>query len=304
MPAKFFFVLLLHIVFSFISCGSENSITSSNYPIPVSGSIRWISGIIFYDPNGVELPHDNRILESENFLTFSDANSDAVKIELSKMAEESLAEVMEAFGIDSSSELGISRRDTKITIYANNSTYPGSGSTSFPYGTIFPAKGSSAYLAWPEYRRERYRNVVKHETMHVFQLLFGLYAGVRGKNRPPMWFQEGIAEYISGGAFVPIESIEELEEWIMGEHWNPLDIVTGEDWQTLVGAGYYPLYHLAVKYLLDDKGLGKSYSDVKLMFEYMLINHDFNSSFEKCFGISVEYFRNNYFDLMRDFMSN
>ncbi|MCP4725559.1 MAG: hypothetical protein GY863_11005, partial [bacterium] len=99
MRIRIFIIVLSPIIFFFLSCGKDNSITTPQINQPSGGgSSKWISGITFYGPGGIVLPHDDRIYESDNFLTFSDASSDAVKREYSKMAEESLAEIMTAFG--------------------------------------------------------------------------------------------------------------------------------------------------------------------------------------------------------------
>ncbi|MFC1493385.1 hypothetical protein ACFL6O_05435 [candidate division KSB1 bacterium] len=303
MRLKLLILILLISAFWLFTCGEDHSITPSIIVQPQS-SRKWISGIPFYNDAGVLLQHDNRILESGNFLTFSDASSDSVKIAYSKMAEESLAEIMKAFGIENSVELGISDRDTKITIFSNR--YLDHGQRAFSFGYILYALDSPVHLARPEYIRERYRNVVKHETYHVFDKLYGLGSNY-GVDRPSFWFKEGMAEFISGGGSKPFETTDELDLWIsiMQNSAHPIDVVKGEEWMTLDNRGsYYTIFHLAVRYLMDEEGLGKTYQDVRLMYDDILINHDFNLAFKKYMGISVEYFRDNFFDLVRELLSD
>ncbi|MCP4725558.1 MAG: hypothetical protein GY863_11000, partial [bacterium] len=254
---------------------------------------------------GIVLPHDDRIYESDNFLTFSDASSDAVKREYSKMAEESLAEIMTAFGIESSLELGISGRETKITIFSNR--FLAQNQTAFNIGFILYAQDSPNYLAWGESQRDRYKNIVKHETYHVFDKLFGMGSNY-GVDRPAFWFKEGMAEYISGGASIPIETNDDLDIMLLDiQHYShPIDVITGGDWVALdmIRRRYYPIFHLAIRYLMDEKGLGKTYQDVRSLYDDLLINNDFNSAFEQHMGITVEYYRENFFDLVRGILDN
>ncbi|MCP4726133.1 MAG: hypothetical protein GY863_13905, partial [bacterium] len=249
---------------------------------------------------GIVLPHDDRIYESDNFLTFSDASSDAVKREYSKMAEESLAEIMTAFGFEGTSELGITGRETKITIFSNR--FLDQNQEAFSYGFILYSLDSPQYYARSEERKQRYRNVVKHETRHIFDFL---YFGLNGNSAIallPVWFIEGSAEYISEGGSIPIETTEELDFLIldMQSYSHPLDIISYDDLLAIQSfVRFYPVFNLAVRYLLDEEGLGRSYQDIISMYDDIIINHDFNSAFEQHMGISVEYYRENFFDLAR-----
>ena len=66
---------------------------------------------------------------------------------------------------------------------------------------------------------------------------------------------------------------------------------------------YYPMFELAVEYLLDEKGLGKTFLDVKNMYKDMLLTGSFAISFQKFMGISLKYYEDNFFDLIEEFLS-
>lgn len=267
---------------------------NSNLEIKTS----WTSNIDFKLGTRV-IPHDNRILESNNFLTFSDASSDDVKIIFSKMAEESFAEIKQSFGIQGNEELRMFK--SKMTIFTNKSL--NIDQSAFAYGFFLYGQDSevSIYIGNDDFR---YRREVKHETMHAFQWVFGL-TGTRGYGKPPTWFAEGIAEYISGGYFTPITTTDQLKEWIEGEgHSNPIyirdpveyPVPYEQTWE------YYSIFNLAVRYLLDKQGHGRTFHDVRAMYADMLVSGNFNSSFERTMGMSVSYYGEHFFELMNTFI--
>jgi hypothetical protein len=277
---------------------------------------QWISGIPFrieYET----ISHDDRILESNNFLTFSDASSDDIKMIYSKMAEDAFYELKQAFAIQSSEELGIFSNDssTKITIFSNR--YLTHDCLAFPVGFFLYSLDSPLFSSWwggDQIRlREWYQRDVKHETMHVMQWLFGLdwdsslpWSQRWGRTWPEFWFSEGIAEYISGGSFTPIETMDQVNDWLQDpDHINPVSIIRSDSSpvdDSRIGE-YYPMFGLAVRYLLEKNGLGKTFLDVKAMYLDMLNTESFRTSFETCMGITVEYYEENFFDLITDFLN-
>jgi len=283
---------------------------------PEAEQYQWISGIPFYIDNE-KIEHDDRILETDNFLTFSDASSDEVKIIYSQMTEGAFEEIKQAFKIQSSEELGILNgdRSTKITIFSDR--YLNHSTMAFSTGFLLIALDSPIASSWLEgdesQLRDWYQRTVKHETMHVMQWLFGLDWDSRlpwsqrwGRTWPEFWFSEGIAEYISGGSLQPIETINQVNTWREDpQHINPIRIRRSNDSSvpdSRIGE-YYPMFGLAVRYLLDDEGLGKSFADVKEMYLDMRKTGSFRESFEKFMGISVEYYEQHFFDLINDFFN-
>jgi len=305
---KFFIILLFLSLFCF-RC-------EKNTTKPEAQQHRWISGIPFYiDDEKIE--HDDRILETDNFLTFSDASSDEIKIIYSEMAESAFEEIKQAFEIQSSEELGIlsDNSSTKITIFSDR--YLNHSNMAFPLGFLLIALDSPITSSWcggnQSRLRDWYQKDVKHETMHVMQWLFGLDWDSRlpwsqrwGRTWPEFWFSEGIAEYISGGSFQPIETLNQVNAWREDpQHINPIRIRRSNDSpvpDSRIGE-YYPMFGLAVRYLLDDAGMGKSSADVKEMYLDMRKTSSFRESFEKSMGISVAYYEEHFFELIDNFLN-
>ena len=289
--------LLLTALFLVVGCHRRQN--------PVSTECdHWISDIPF-TINTDTLSHDNRIYETQHFLTFSDGSSDDVKHQYSSMAEESFSELLQAFEITSGTELGITDRTSKITIYSDR--YLNHTPMAFAYGFIIGALDSPVYQYWPDWQKERYRNIVKHETMHVLQFLMGLtYERLDLAERPDTWFTEGIAEYVSGGAAIPITDLDQVNEWLTYEdHINPISI---HRWSDLPvpdarSGEYYPMFGLALAYLLDERGQGKTLPDVKRMYEELSRGGCFfTEAFEAHMGISVPYFETHFFQLITDYL--
>ena len=99
-----------------------------------------------------------------------------------------------------------------------------------------------------------------------------------------------------------LDAIEDAyRRWRENNHINPIDMKNYGDPGTTT-TSYYPMYGLAVRYLLDEKGLGKTLINVKRMLEEMTISNDFESAFANQFGITLLQFKQNFFDLMEDFL--
>lgn len=256
----------------------------------------FVSGLAFRGPEAVT--HDNRVYESESFLVFSDASSDETKELFAGMAEEALAEILEDFGFAAPADLGIEERATKITAYC--SRYRLINQVAFPFGFYLYGSESQLYLAGGPYH-DRYRENQKHEIVHVFTYLLGL----TGTNVPNFWFNEGLAEYVSGGAFYPITTVDQLDQWLAGDgHSNPIGV---RSWRDLPvpharTGEYYPMFGLAVRYLLEPLGLGRTPMDVRGMVEDMVAGDRFETAFERRFGMSVDEYEAGFLTLVREFL--
>jgi len=303
-----YFVIIIILFISIFYCRGEKNTTK-----PEPEQYQWFSGIPFYIDNE-KIEHDDRILETDNFLTFSDASSDDVKISYSQMAEGAFEEIKQAFEIQSSEALGIKidDRSTKITIFSDR--YLDHSNMAFSTGFLLVALDSPVASAWFGDDKARlkdwYQRTVKHETMHVMQWLLGLdwdskisWSQRWGRTWPEFWFSEGIAEYISGGSFQPIETINQVNTWCENpQHINPISVRRSDDSpvpDSRIGE-YYPMFGLAVRYLLDEAGLGKSFVDVREMYRDMRKTVSFRESFEKFMGISVEYYEEHFFELITE----
>jgi len=62
------------------------------------------------------------------------------------------------------------------------------------------------------------------------------------------------------------------------------------------------MFELAMRYLLDGRGLGKSYNHVLNLFYDMRNGVSFPVSFQHHFGISVREYENEFYDRMRIYL--
>lgn len=274
---------------------------------PVHLESRWVSDIdIVID--GESLSHDNRIMESNHFLVFSDGSGDDVKMRLAVMAEATFHEVLTVFGFSKPAELGILSDETatKLKVYSNKSSGLQFGASANPRGYYVYALDSPFLEQAPLNVINNYRETIKHETTHLLQFLMGM----PWANFPVIWFSEGIAELVSASRlFPPIETLAQYNQWwqVQGRL-NPvgLNVISFYDLPEAAqnAAVYYPMFGLAVKYLLHDQGYGKDYADVKAMYYHMInTGTDFAEAFEIYFQLSVEDFESSFNTRMTDFLT-
>jgi hypothetical protein len=151
---------------------------------------------------------------------------------------------------------------------------------------------------------DMYVPVVKHELMHVIE---GLLIGAIGLNLVDRWLTEGIAESVSGGtAGGSITSLAKLEEVISayGEL-NPIAMHHQTQYPDIEGVAYYyyyPMFELAVDYLLDPTGAGFDEPDFRDIYLDVRDGETFATAFENRLGISLTDYEARFFDLMRDFL--
>ena len=259
----------------------------------------WISAydndVWFIDGYGRKLPCDNRVLETENVLTFSDASSDEVKIEYAGMAEASLAEIQALFVIDSQ-DLGIVDLHSKITIFSNR--YEDYDQHATRKGFLLIALDNPFWDTWagglegPEFLAY-YQRVVKHEMMHVVQFMMGAV-------NVDTWFREGLAEHVAGGTFEAITTWEQVEEWRQDpDHINPISIHQNSDYPTTASSSWYAMFRVAVAYLLDERGRNRSIMDVKHLFLDVADNIPFADAFETRMGLGLQDYEDHFFEWIR-----
>ncbi len=270
----------------------------------LSSAVGWTRSIDFF-AYGRKHDHDNRILESPHFLVFSDNSSDDARVIFVKMAEESLAELLQTFAVGSTDALSLNFADnnSKIKIFSIKDAVI--DQVAFRFGFILYGHDSANFQRWGGddfwLRRE-----IKHETVHVMQWLFGLDPrGTVSEPWPEVWFTEGFAEYASGGAFPPIGNLEQWENWFGGSgHGNPVAI---HQWGNFPvpyerTGEYYPAFSLAVRYLLDSRGAGRTLLDVKAMFADMVSSGSFAPAFARTFGMTVDEYEQRFPDLIADYL--
>lgn len=243
--------------------------------------------------------HDGEIYETENFIIYSDACDLAEKKRMADILEVLLQDHMERLSVKSKDKFIYTTSDRKFHCYFSKYL-------AFPWGAgFFSTHGfmlvssDSPQVNWPQ---GSYRKVLKHELLHVIGAL--LANGIRGD----AWFIEGIAEYVSeiSGLKPLVQTSGELEAWMIqqqddGYGGNPIAIHTYEDVRTsdpdAIG-NYDPFFELAIRYLLDPRGHGRTWLDVKNVFFDLRDNLSFAQAFQNHFQMSLSYYETNFFDLL------
>ena len=280
----------------FVSSGCKNNPASPSTPQPETGS--WT----IYTP--YDWTHDGRPHQSTYFTIYSDAANDEMKQQLGEIADERFSQILRLFDFDNVSDFVYPPGYSKMEIYINRNHTEG---INWAYwgGFIITIRSSEISGIW--YRRAVY--IVRHELTHVFEFL------IEGRESlaTEVWFKEGIAGYVAcveNTGWGTIRDLSELESWIsqnqnLPGQGNPIKIHQHADYPD--GADrhqYYRLFELAMRYILDDNGMGRSYQDVLSLFYDLRDGISFPVSFEDHFGISVSDFEDEVFDRMRTYLSN
>jgi hypothetical protein len=300
---RILFSLIIATTLSFLGCKSNGSISEpiiyGEHYLP-----RWTSNIQLTYSTVYDFNQDNRIYETEHFLIFSDAADDETKIQFAEMGERAYKELKELFNISEAKNFTINSMNplTKIQIICNKND-PRS-QKSYPYGFMLYTLDSRYCFA----TEENIFREVKHELTHVFQMYLD------GSSRRYLygWFREGLAEFAADGGFFP--QILSLSDFIraqnlldgLGIHplkipWSDLNVIPSEYHYAI-----YSMSGLAMRYLLDPKGCGKSITNIKDIFSALKQNTSlpFESAFENNTGISIHQFENDFYDNMMVYLSS
>ena len=244
-------------------------------------------------------PHDGHPYETEHVVVYSDGASLKARQRLAALAEEVLVEVVDEMGVDPATMFRFPPGQDKIDIYA--SRYHAleieglsMGATAYYAGIIIPSLDSEVGHSPTDVRAVRFN--MKHEMVHVVEaLLKGNYTGdipVGDPHRMPVWFSEGTAEALSGGTTVAApRTLDEVNARIANYgRINPIawrvDLPPSEEIGDPYSNYYYPMAHLAVDYLLDPDGLGRSPHDLAAVMLDMGTGASFASAFETHIGLS------------------
>ena len=257
-------------------------------------------------------PHDGKPYESPHIVVYSDASSPEAKQALAEVAEEVLVETITEMGVDPETMFRFPPGQDRIHIYANRNNQPdwGGGARGYYGGLIIWSLDHEA-----ERRRtdlEFYKIVLKHELVHVVELLLKGRdtAALPGDSpqRVPTWFSEGMAEALVGGTTGPVpRTLGDLNDLTdrFGQR-SPVafrvDTPPDETEPGLYQKYHYPMSQLAVEYLIDPDGLGKSPTDFTAIFLDLADGAAFATAFEDHMGISLSDYEEQFFDLMVDYL--
>jgi hypothetical protein len=251
--------------------------------------------------SGFRWPHDGNPYESEHFIVYSDAASLEARQKVAEIGEELLVSLKEDFQISGDTLFVWPTGQSRIHIYTYRDHYEqGWGGWGYYGGLLIYS------LDHPIRDTElgNYTRVLKHELMHVIE---GLVKGSDNPNLVDVWLTEGIAEYVAGGtqSISSVSTLAQLEELVatFGEL-NPIAMhqyaypdIPG------VGAYYYVMFELAVKYLLDPAGGGQAKPSIRDIYIDARNGVPFAPSFEANLGHNLDDFEDWFFELVRGFLN-
>jgi hypothetical protein len=282
--------LLAGLAFLFLP-GCEDTVTD---PTDMVDSGSWYR-------TGFRWPHDGSPYESEHFIVYSDAASLEARQKVAEIGEELLVSLTEDFEISGDTQFVWPPGQSKIHIYTYKDHFEqGWGGWGYYGGLLIYS------LDHPIRDTElgNYTRVVKHELMHAIE---GLLKGSDNPHLVDVWLTEGIAEYVAGGtqSISSVSTLAELEELVatFGEL-NPIAMhqyaypdIPG------VGAYYYVMFELAVKYLLDPVGGGQAKASIRDIYIDARNGVPFATSFEANLGHNLQEFEDEFFELVRGYLS-
>lgn len=252
-------------------------------------------------------PHDGNPYGSEHFVVYSDGASTEARRRLASLAEEEWATVIDAMGIDPATMFRFPADQDKVDLFANRyNLLEGGGARAYYAGVLIP---SFDHEAGPENTDvAAMRVTLKHELVHVAEaLLKGRFVGDVAPTDPrrmPVWFSEGTAEALSGGSTGGPPRTLDVMNGLIARYGriNPIawrvDLPISDEILEAYSRYYYPMAHLAVDYLLDSKGLGRSPEDLAAVMSDMGNDVPFAEAFESHIGISQSDYEAQFFTLM------
>lgn len=280
---------------SFIGCADISS--SSDFGTNKSSGSWYRSGF--------EWPHDGYPLESDNYIIYSDGAGDDARHTLAKYAEEALSEIKQLFEIENHSIFLYPPGQDKIDIYTYKLRFPQNwGGWGYYGGFLIYSLDHPERQEFGHTEPEFYIPVITHELTHVVQ---SLLIGDDNPELVDVWLTEGLAEAVSGGnAGGRITHLDQLNEARQNYGWslNPIKMHFYEypDVDGIIYEYYYPMFQLAVEYLVDINGHGKSFKDIKNLFLDLSVGVPFQTSFKNRLGISVAEYEVQFFDLMNNYL--
>ncbi|MEP5612227.1 MAG: hypothetical protein ABJP45_08255 [Cyclobacteriaceae bacterium] len=258
-----------------------------------------------WSPYWGTLYHDGAPYEGENFIVYSDKSSQEWRKTVAELAEESLQDIKANFNItDEDFRFVGTQTEKKIHILTNYDQW--NIAVAYRDGIIIRSKDGPNFSG----DHDRWHKVFQHEITHVIEFL--LIGNFNQRNSNSVWMREGFGNY--GARNHRIQTVSELKSWqekmkdVPGEG-NPIRILKWDNFpQSVVDNGttgeYYGFFELGVRYLLDEEnGNGTSIENLKAYFEDLAEGMGQNSAFSKHFGISVSEFRDNYWTIMEEYLT-
>jgi hypothetical protein len=244
----------------------------------------------------VAWPHDGNPIESTNFVVYSDAASLEARHEVATVAEEVWAELLDELSIEPGMLRYPEGRD-RIDIYAYHDYDPRDWGGRAYYGGL---------LVWsPDHDQRQTGNnrlspVLKHELVHVIQWLI-----TGGESRPvDTWFIEGLPLALAGDT-TAIRGLDQLDR--LTAEYGTVSPISIKSYSQIAGpeAGehfYYPMFGLAVEFLMDEEGHGGSAVDMRDVMIDVAEGATFEAAFQDRMGLRLDGFENEFFSLMSTYL--
>jgi hypothetical protein len=270
--------------------------SSSVAPLPMIDSGSWYR-------SGFHWAHDGHPYESPNFIVYSDAASLAARREVAEIGEELLTSLKKDFELDETM-FRFPYGQSKIHIYAYKDHYESDwGGWVYWGGLLIFSLDHPERTQFGHTELDNYRRVVTHELMHVVE---GLLKGTDNPDLVDVWLTEGIAEYMAGGtAGGSITSLAKLEDLVAnyGEL-NPIAMhqYRYPDIEGIRFYYYYPMFELAVTYLLDPVGAGRTKSSIRDIYLDARDGKSFATTFEHHLGLGLVEYEDQFFHLIRAYL--
>ncbi len=289
-------------------CGGDSEVPEvpdSGPSLDYSGS--WNPSSNFGGPWG----HDRNPLISDHFMIFSGYASTEARQLVADIAEESLAENLDAFSISTASFdwlPGWEPQKIHILALAEQDFRQNAG---FAYrdGLVIISTEHDNYQNFG-FDEAAYKRLIKHESFHVIEFL--LIGDPQYQQASEVWLREGMAQYVSRPRADEITTREQLEDW-QAEHaglsggGNPISIHVWSDFpQEILDAGqtfsYYKVFELAVRYLVDPAGGGVPLESFVDYYNSLGAGRSLEGSFQLYMGMALEDFEADFWQLMYQYL--
>ncbi len=276
-----------------VACSAGTAVTPNPSPEVTVGDGSWYAR--------EQWPHDGHPYESDSFVVYSDAAAEWARVEAAEEAERLWADVLDEFSV-TPDQLSFPEGQDKIHLYVYRDRYPESwGMRAYWAGVIL---WSPDHSIRPTARSE-WSPVLKHELVHVLENLLKGRDGGDGE-MTDAWFSEGLAEAVSGGtAGGAIRDRHQLDD-LTARFGRISPISYTRDSQVTSScpgyAYYYPMSQLAVEYLLDDDGAGRSLTDARDLFLAMSGDASFGEAFAATMKTTTSVFEVSFFEKMETYL--
>jgi hypothetical protein len=296
-----------------LTASDGRTTTILEFTVVVSPNLRSLRMDGSWVPVGFVFGHDGMPYESDNFVVFSGFSRQEERQYVAEVLEDCFIELGTSLGITSRDEFEYPSEGTDIDVLTlkhqgNNVLWTGQ---SYRYGLIVHAPDSPRYAA-EGYTRSLYRQLLKHELMHVVEyLLIGTEGDYWSTEK---WFHEGVATHLAGTPPNQVTHAAGVQAWRSDmSHFagggNPVSIKTWSDFPQEVAADaeilgrYYLYFELAVRYLVDPKGYGRNMTDIKDMYLDVRRGIAFTQAFENRMGLSVSQYEEDFFALIMEYLN-